>query len=258
MRFKEILIITKGTKVILMITFSVAISAVLFAFFYYRGINNSGDPRIAKAREYLMHYENESGRINSFGLFSYLDSAYAIFRSFPDYETSYEIGLIYNNKCSALLLTAIYDSTVHEAERNNLLNLSLKFCDSSITNYQNWMKEWESLTPELISARIDPFMKKENPAFRGNNFKRIFKRRVENIVTAQLETPRRLSVSLTNKGTIYRHKMKTDSALIFYQMALALWKDNRTAKSNMNVLLGGEPVKPSLIESLFPPDKNKK
>ncbi len=257
MRIREIFIVTKGTKVILAITFSIAILAITFAYFYYRGINNSEDPRTVKAREHLMHYEKKSGRINSFELFPYLDTAYAIFRSYPDYESSYEIGLIYNNKCSAFLLNAMYDSTVHEAERNNLLSLSIKYCDSSIANYQKWIKEWENLTPELIADRIDPFMKKDNPAFRGYNFKRIFARRVENIVTAQIETPRRLSVSLTNKGTIYRHRMKPDSALIFYQQALSLWKDNRTAKSNMNVLLGGEPVKPSLIESLFPADKNK-
>jgi len=77
-----------------------------------------------------------------------------------------------------------------------------------------------------------------------------------NIVAAQIETPRRLSVSLSNKGTIYHHMMKPDSSLTCYQLALSLWKDNRTAKSNLNVLMGGEPIKPSLIELLFPPDKN--
>jgi len=52
--------------------------------------------------------------------------------------------------------------------------------------------------------------------------------------------------------------MFPDSAFVYYQDALSLWKDNRTAESNLSVLLGGEPVKPNLIESLFPPDKNKK
>jgi hypothetical protein len=258
MRFREIFIISKGTKVILMITFSVSILAVVFAFFYYRDINNSEDPRIKMAREFLIQYEKVSGGLNSFEAFPLLDSANAIFRSYPDYESSFEIGLIYNNKCSALLLMAIYDSTVNEPEKSNLLALSMHYCDSSISNYSRWIADWDSLSPGAIADKIRPFIKEDNPVFKGFNFKKVYSRRVKNIITAQIETPRRLSVSLSNKGTIYRHMMKPDSALICYQMALSLWKDNRMAKSNMNVLMGGEPIKPSLIESLFPPDKNKK
>ena len=256
MRFREIFIISKGTKVIFTITFSVTILAVIFAFFYYRNINNSEDPRIKKAREFLLQYEKESGRNNSLDAFPFLDSANTIFRSFPDYESSFEIGVIYNNKCSALLMMSLYDSTIKEFEKNNLLSLAMKYCDSSISNYSAWITSWDSLSPEIISDRISPYMKEDNPAFRGYDFEKIFARRVKNIVAAQIETPRRLSVSLSNKGTIYRHIMKPDSSLICYQLALSLWKDNRTAKSNVNVLMGGEPIKPSLIELLFPPDKN--
>ncbi|MFN2313767.1 MAG: tetratricopeptide repeat protein, partial [Bacteroidales bacterium] len=70
--------------------------------------------------------------------------------------------------------------------------------------------------------------------------------------------PRRLSVSYTNKATAYRHMMMQDSALVWYDRALALWKDNRTAESNLSVLLGGEPVKPGIIKTLFPPDRKKR
>jgi len=102
-------------------------------------------------------------------------------------------------------------------------------------------------------------MMSNNPgAFQGLSFDKILNRRVRNLVTAQIETPRRLSVCMTNKGTIFRHMMQADSAFFYYNHALALWKENRTAESNLSVLMGGEPVKPSLIKSLFPPDKNKK
>src|SRR5665648_563892 len=107
MQLRELLIISKGTKVIIAITFSVSIMAIIFAFFYYRNINNSEDPRIRKARELLLQYDKLSGRLNSFEVFPLLDSAGAIFKSIPDYESSFETGLIYNNKCSALLLMAI-------------------------------------------------------------------------------------------------------------------------------------------------------
>lgn len=258
MRFREIFIITKGTKVILAITFSVSVAAVIFAFFYYRSINNSQDPRIKEAREFLLLYDKISGRINSFEAFPLLDSAHAVFQSLPDYESSFENGLIYNNKCSALMLMAIYDSTIPGPEKSNLLDLSMKYCDSSIFIYTRWISDWDSLSPEAIAERIRPFMKVEDSAFSAYNFKRIFSRRIKNITMAQVETPRRLSVSLSNKGTIYRHMLKPDSSLVCYRQALALWKDNRTAKSNLNVLLERDPVKPSIIESLFPPDKNKK
>jgi hypothetical protein len=258
MRFREIFIISRGTKVIFSITFSVSVLAVIFACFYYRDINRSEDPRLKKAREFLLQYEKESGRNNSLEAFPFLDSANAIFMSYPDYEFSFEIGVIYNNKCSALLLMALYDSIIGESEKNNLLSLAMKYCDSSISNYSAWITSWDSLPPEIIADRISPYMKKDDPAFSGYDFEKIFSRRIKNIVAAQIETPRRLSVSLSNKGTIYRHMMKPDSSLICYQLALSLWEDNRTAKSNLNVLMGGEPIQPSLIESLFPPDKNKK
>jgi len=155
-------------------------------------------------------------------------------------------------------MVAIYDSTVNRDEKNKLLEIAMKYCDSSITVYKNWISDWEKLSSDEISEKLSPFMYESDKAFEGQNFKRIFAKRIKDIVTAQIETPRRLSVSLTNKGTIYRHQLLVDSALSCYNQSLAIWKDNRTAKSNLSVLMGGEPVKPSIIESLFPPDKNKK
>jgi tetratricopeptide (TPR) repeat protein len=258
MQFKNIFIITKGTKVILLITFTVSLLAVLFAFFYYRNLNKSEDPRITRAREYLLQYDKAASGRTSLDWFPYLDSARAVFKSLPDYKASFEEGLIHNNKCSALLLMAIYDSTLNTAERSHLLSLSLAYCDSSIFIYSNWISEWACLSREETADKLRLLMKEDHPAFREMNFEKLFSRRVDNQLTATIETPRRLSVSLSNKGTIYRHMMKPDSALTCYRMALSLWKDNRTAANNLRVLLGGEPVKPTLIETLFPPDKNKK
>ncbi|MBN1108705.1 MAG: hypothetical protein JXA55_08040, partial [Bacteroidales bacterium] len=151
----------------------------------------------------------------------------------------------------------LYDTTLSNNEKNTLLNLALEYCDSGIYIYNRWIAEWGSLTQDEIEARLVPFMRREDPAL-SHNFESIFKRRTKNILMAQTETPRRLSVSLTNKATIYRHLMKPDSAQLLYREALLLWKENRIARSNMSVLTGGEPVKPSIIESLFPPDKNRK
>jgi hypothetical protein len=258
MQFRDIFKISKGTKVILSITLSVSLLAIVFAVFYYRSINNSEDPRIRKAREFLAKYDKLSGGVDSFNSFYLLDSAYSIFRSLTDYRKSFETGLIHNNKCSALLIMAIYDSSITENEKKELLSLSMKYCDSSITNYTAWISEWDGLAPSAVEGKISQFMMKDDPLFKSSDFRKVLQRRIRNICSAQIETPRRLSVSLTNKGTIYRHMMNADSALICYQDALALWEENITAKSNLSVLLGGEPVRATLIQSLFPPDKNKK
>lgn len=249
--------IAEGTKVVLTITLTVSALAVLFAFFYYRSLNSAQDPRTDKARRYLARYDKEPSGPDRSESFSLLDSAFLIFSALPDYSGSFEMGVIYNNKCSNLLIAAMYDSSLGMIEKNTLLDLAGTYCDSSIMVYQRWLSEWEKLSEEEILNRIKPFMKEDDPAFRGYNFKRILNRRVKYISEARHETPRRLSVSLTNKGTIFRHRLMPDSAAAYYHQALLLWKDNRIATSNVSVLMGGDPVKPSVIESLFPPDKKK-
>lgn len=247
--------IAEGTKKVLSITLTVSALAVLFAFFYYRNINASQDPRILKAIKHLAQYEKESAGLDISASFPLLDSAFRVFNSLPDYTDSFEKGVIYNNKCSNLLLTAMYDSVPGVIEKSSLLDLAGRYCDSSIMVYQRWLSDWEQLPEEEILMRIKPFMKEDDPAFSEYNFKKILNRRVKYISEAQIETPRRLSVSLTNKGTIFRHRMMPDSAAVYYDRALRLWKHNRTAISNISVLMGGDPVKPTVIESLFPPNK---
>ncbi|MFZ0283394.1 MAG: hypothetical protein WAL29_17210, partial [Bacteroidales bacterium] len=229
--------LSKGTKVVLAITFTVSVLAILFAFFYYRDLNNLEDPRTQNARELLAIVDNGSSRPGDFSSFSLLDSANAVFRTYPDYKASFETGVIYNNKCSALLMAAIYDSTISTDEKSKLLDLSMRYCDSSIRVYKNWISVWEKLSGEDIAEKIRPLINENDNHFEGLNFRRIFEKRVKDLIVAQVETPRRLSVSLSNKGTIYRHKLLVDSAFLYYQQALAIWKDNRTAKSNLNVLM---------------------
>lgn len=243
---------------ILVITFCVSAAAIIFAFFYYNSINRSEDPRIREARSLLTAFDSKGNTMDVTEALNYLDSVLVIFKNLPDYRSSYETGIVYNNKCSVLLMKALYDSTVTKNEQSILLRLSMNYCDSSIAVYKLWIKEWGTVSENEITDYITPLMTENMEPFKGMNIKKIINRRVKNILTAQIETPRRLSVSLTNKGTIFRHMMLPDSALVFYNKALSLWKENRTAESNLSVLMGGEPVKPSLIKSLFPPDKNKR
>jgi len=258
MRLQGLIIISPGTRKILAITISVAALAVIFAFFYYRSVNRSADPRVAEARRYMSEYDRVAGGKDSYTWFYLLDSAGMVYKSVPGYRTSWENGVIYNNKCSGLLLMALYDSTITKPEKETLLELSVTYCDSSIAVYNRWLDEWGELPEEEVDRRVRDEMDENDSAFAGLNFRRISGKRVSGIMLALIETPRRLSVSYTNRATAYRHLMMQDSALFYYDRALALWKDNRTAESNRSVLLGGEPVKPGLIKTLFPPDRKKK
>ncbi len=257
MQFKDIFTFTRGTRILLVITLSVAATAIVFAWFYYRSLNLSEDPRIAEARKLMMEFEKPGVGINSIDSFYLLDSALSVFNSLPDYRNSYEVGVIFNNKCSALLIKVVYDSLAGEDVMSEVRNAARYYNDLSISVYDSWIGEWGTLDENGIEEKIRPLMKETDPSFTGFNYERIIKRRIKNIKLAQTETPRRLSVAFTNKGTLLRHSGKPDSAYYFYNRALGLWKENRVARSNISVLMGGEPVKPTVIESLFPPDRKK-
>ena len=86
MRFKDIFIISKGTRVILAITLTVATLAVVFAFFYYRSVNRSEDPRILKAREFLAEYDRISV-YPKYGSIPFTRFRFCYFQEIPDYRS---------------------------------------------------------------------------------------------------------------------------------------------------------------------------
>jgi tetratricopeptide (TPR) repeat protein len=256
MKIPEIFKITKGTRVVISITLGICGTAVVVASLYYRGINRAEDPRILPVRELVKQSQELSGGRKAPEAFIILDSALQLLRSVPGYAGSYEAGVIYNNACSAWLLSALYDSTLAVSEKEKMLSAAREFADSSLQIYRSWISHWGNLTEKRVHAAISPFFKPDDPAFAGRDHQRILDKRVRDILEAQKETPRRLSVSLTNLGTIHRHLNQPDSALLCFSQALQLWEENSTAKNNLSVLMGGEPVKPGIIRSLFPPDKN--
>ncbi len=187
MSFRDLFVISGGTKAVLGISFSVAIVAILFAFFYYRGLNRSEDPRVEEARRFMSEYDRLTGGADSYTRFPLLDSALTLYRSIPDYQSSFETGVIYNNKCSGLLLMALYDSTLNSENKFGLLKLSMDYCDSSIAVYRKWISEWGDLSEETISGKIKPYMNERDAVFDGRNFRKIFARRIKNIIQAQIE-----------------------------------------------------------------------
>ena len=81
------------------------------------------------------------------------------------------------------------------------------------------------------------------------------KKRITEITEAQTETKRRLSVSYTNLGLVYRQQLKYEDAVLSYQKAIENWDRNLTAENNLNKLLGRPEKKRNLIQKLFPPER---
>jgi hypothetical protein len=255
MKKPELFKITRGTRVVISITLGVCGTAVLIAALYYRSLNRAADPRTLPVREMIQRGSELSAARKAAEAHLTLDSALQILNSLPGYSASYERGVVYNNACSAWLLSALYDSTLAFSEKKSMLAIARTMADSSLRIYRKWISDWGSLSGPMIRSAITPWFPQDEPAFSGLNPEKILVKRIKEIQESQKETPRRLSVSLTNLGIIHRHLNQPDSALACYAEALQIWKDNRTALSNLTVLQGGKPLKPSLIQNLFPPDK---
>ena len=183
-----------------------------------------------------------------------LDTIESIFAAVPGYSESYEPGIIYNNRASAYLGTALY-STKDSSQRSRLLELARENIDTSILIYTRWLDEYGSLSENELEEDVKSHFKENENAFTGLNYRKLIGKRIKDLLLAQKETSRRLSVCYTNLGIILRHQYKQDEAVENYIKAIKLWKENFTARNNFNVLMGKQPEDRSIINQLFPPDK---
>jgi tetratricopeptide (TPR) repeat protein len=245
----------QSKKILIGISIIVSVS-FLAAYLYYNSKNRAEDPRIVQTKYMLKRYDELMKEDKFSEALPLLDSVENIFERVPGYKESYEPGIVYNNRGSAYLSMALYgakDST----EKFLLLNKARRNIDSALVIYDTWLVKYKGLTKEEITLDIKPFFSETSAAFEGKNFRRIFNKRVDDLILARNETPRRLSVCYTNLGIVQRHLYKQNEAVESYIKAIKLWKDNFTARNNFNVLMGKEPKDRSIINKLFPPDKNK-
>jgi hypothetical protein len=258
MGFRDIFKITKQTKILLIFLVCISIIGFTIAYFYYNYQNKAEDPRIIDARLKLVKFDELLKEKKFDEALLTLDTIYNIYEAIADYRNSFELGVVYNNRCSVYLSMALYDSTNTKEEKEHLLSLAEENVNKSVVIYAHWIDSVGKMTEVQIRKNILPSFNANDAAFKGENIERIINKRVENIVFAQTETPRRLSVSYTNLGIVQRHQLKQDSAVKSYIEAIKLWKDNFTARNNFNVLMGKPPEDRSIIDQLFPPDRTKK
>ncbi len=247
--------VTRETKILL---FGVAIISTIgfvIAYFYYSGINKSEDPRIIESKFMFTRYDQLLLEKDYDNAFLVLDSIENILSNAPGYSDSYEMGIVYNNRSSIFISKALYE-TSDSVKKQYLLDTALIITNNCIDFYSKWINRFGELNEKEMLMEVIPFFKENDKAFNKNDYKKILGKRVKDIILAQKETPRRLSVTYTNLGIIQRHQYKHKEAIESYITAIKLWKDNPAALSNLNVLYGKPPKDRSIIQKLFPPDRN--
>ncbi len=244
----------KGTRIAIFIMAILVIVVIVFAKIYYGNKNKAKDPRIKKA---LVLYGNYNNYIKEHGyqdVLLLLDTIEQVYKEVGHYSNSYEMGVINNNRGAVNLTIALHECDSGKT-RNHYLERAETYFKKSIDIYTNWMDEYGGLEEHEVRKKIQPAFSEQQPALKEHDIQRIWQNRVDEILLAQDETPRRMSVCYTNLGIINRHYCKFEEALACYEKALSLWDDNHTAKNNLNILLGRPVEKQNLLRKLFPPER---
>lgn len=241
----------------------VFISSII-AWQYFQRINKYTDPRVIPAREMYERYNSYAQENRFQDVLNLLDSIEDIYQRIPHYQQSYELGVIYNNRTATYLTMAIHfpDSSISLngidiLSKNTLLQMATANCKRSIEIYSNWIDTFSDMEEDEVTRKIENSYFKGMDKFSSKEKQKFLQSRVNEILTAQYETKRRLSVAYTNMGIIKRHQNKLEEAIRFYQKALELWDRNLAAENNINILLGKPLKKRSIIENIFPPDRKK-
>jgi len=246
----------KKSRALIFIMCALVLSGIVISHFYYKSINESADPRIVKARLLYEKY-NLFAQNNDFdAIFSLMDSIELIYTSIDHYKESYEVGVLYNNRAASYLTMALYTTDIEIAVQDSLINLAETAANRSVEIYTHWLEAYQNTDLQETESLIvkDFFSGLDNyAADEKNNF---FANRLKEVRDSQNETPRRLSVSYTNLGVIYKHKLEYEAAAKCYKKAIELWDRNLTAENNLNTLLGRPLKKRSFIQKLFPPERD--
>jgi len=248
--------VAKSTKILLLILVAIAMLSFAFAYLYYNSKNKAEDPRVVETKFMFKRFDLLMSELDYSGALLLLDSIEALFNNIPCYRGSYETGMVFNNRASAFLSMALYE-VEDSIEQQKLLGFASENLDSSIRIYTDWLNKYELFPADSITKNLEPCFNQDDKAFSNSDSKVVLKKRVEDVILAQKETKRRLSVSYTNLGIVKRHQYMQNEALECYRQAIELWGDNFTALNNFNVLMGTPPKKRTVLEKLFPPDKNK-
>ncbi len=242
----------KRTRVFIIIMGTLFIIAGAITYFYYDYQDKYIDPRTIEAYAMYEKY-NELARNSDYeAIFQLMNSIEDIYTKTPHYAESYEVGVLYNNRAAAYVAMAISPAINDSIVKDSLFNLAKINTSKSIEIYTDWLDKWQGKNQEEVKEMLKPHFNENDAIFKNQEIEKYINRRAKQIEEARLETPRRLSVSYTNKGIIYRHKGEYELAALEYFKALELWPDNLAAENNLSILLDKPVKKRSLLRRFFP------
>ncbi|MFP4664536.1 MAG: tetratricopeptide repeat protein [Bacteroidales bacterium] len=232
---------------------------------YYQNINESVDPRIVEARKLYEEYNAYAENNNFNAIFRLLDSVESIYSGITHYQNSFEMGVTANNRAAVYLTLAMHQDSIElpenseyllEYPRDSLLGIAEHHLHKAIRIYQNWREKYNDLSKSACEEKIKSDFLKGLEGYSKEDQQKYLENRVDVFMDNQVEIDRRLSVSYTNLGVIYRLEENYDQAIDAYAKAIELWDRNMTAENNLNVLLGRPKKKQNFIHKLFPPDRD--
>jgi len=248
--------INKQTKRLIIILIFTVISGLVFAYFYYRNINDSIDPRLIETQKILADFDNINKLDSSFVAIDLMNKLEQQLKEIDLYHNSYEIGVVYNNRASVYLMLAVYNDE-YKNMKDSLFNMALNDLSKADNIYNNWIKWKVNINDAELKIYLKTEYNKASNIFKDKDINSIIEHRVKDLKLAEIETPRRLSVVYSNIAVIKRHTNKLDDAIAYYTKSLELWPKNHEAKNNLNVLCGKEKEKQSVINKMFPSKRDK-
>jgi len=250
----SILNIKRSSIILFVIMLGIFLAGLWYADHYYEGVNSSEDPRVRRAKQLYNHYNQLAEEKKYQEIFELLDSMELIYHLYDDYTESYELGVLHNNRAAIFLNLALFEEYT-EQEADSLVLMAQSSLHKGISIYENWMQSFSSYTEKELQDLQYPIYKGAFPQTDSPQIEKYVLKRTKELLEAQKETKRRLSVAYTNLGIVYRHQNQIEEAVKSYQKALELWEDNLTAENNINILLGRPLKQRSMIDRFFPPEK---
>jgi tetratricopeptide (TPR) repeat protein len=248
----------RNTRALILIMCALVSIGAAISWYYYRNVNRSVDPRTVKARTLYAQYDGYAQHDSYDSIFMLMDSIESVYCKLDHYRSSYETGVLHNNRAAAWLAMALYEDTDPSilTEKDSLVGLAEASVRKSIQIYETWMAAFQDQDPDEIRQTISADFLEGLEQYDAKSKERFLEGRIKEIQDAQIESQRRLSVSYTNLGIIYRFREQYDSAATCYVKAIDLWDRNLTAENNLNVLLGKPLKKRNFLQRMFPPERN--
>jgi hypothetical protein len=234
---------------------AVVVIGVCIAWWYYKSINDSVDPRIREARNLYEGYNEFVVQSQYDSIFNLMDKIESIYNAVDHYKNSFENAVLYNNRSAAFLAMYLQPDNDAFPDKAMFIQNSENAARKSIDICENWNALYKNVDDEDIQSFINNEFFQGLDEFTISEKEKYLQTRVNDIRIAKTENNRRLSVAYTNLGMVKRYQQKYDSAAIFYKKAIELWDRNLTAENNLNILFNKPLRKRTFIQKLFPPEK---